>query len=200
MGDINAYCASFGLTSLNFSEILDQSKDLSLELAACIAFALREDKSIEESLLDFINSHQNVFLKRPLNHEDKQRIKERFTKDYAEIKDSLHFDEFLLLDSSHPGLFVEHQGSIAVDFAQFAGSPTLKIDTPYFEQIRKDFQNINRKGVVSHKNEHIDAKIDINLEQMSAPQLKETLKKFPPRCSKTHFKHYAYSCLKVAIS
>ncbi len=162
---VNVFCASNRLSIANFGEVLDQSEDLSQEIAACIVSIQSMGGNIENTLLDFINEHQTEFkLTKVLTSNDFDAIKKRFTEDYAEIKDSPHFDEFMLLDKSHPGLFVEHQGSIAIDFSEFAKSPQLNIDSPDFEQTREEYKQLSQTGVIPHKNEHIEASIEVNLD------------------------------------
>ncbi|HHF0524011.1 TPA: hypothetical protein ACTUT5_000231 [Legionella anisa] len=176
MAEVNVYCASCGLSSVNFGVILDSSEELSQEIAARIVSVHPLGRSIEDTLLEFINEHHAEFqLIKPLTPEEGRTIKMRFTEDYTQVKDSPHFDEFMLLDKSRPGLFVAHQGSIGVDFSEFAH--LLLITSPYFETIRKDYQQINQTGVLvlPHTNEHIEAKIDINFEALNEAQLMELL-------------------------
>jgi hypothetical protein len=174
------FCASNRLSTANFGEVLDQSEDLSQKVAARIVSIQSVGGSIENTLLDFINEHQAEFkLTQPLTSNDIDAIKKRFTEDYAEIKDSPHFDEFMLLDKSNPGLFVEHQGSIAIDFSEFAKSPELNIDSPDFKEMREEYKQLSQTGVIGHKNEHIEASIEVNLDVLDESGLTALLDKLP---------------------
>ena len=126
LGGANIYCASHGFSVANFGRILDDSPDLSTELAVRVMTAQQQGLSIDDTLLDFVNAHRYTFqLRAALPPRSMDTIKTKFTEHYAEIKDSPHFDEFDVLETNKPGLFVTHQGSICTDFAELAKSPTF---------------------------------------------------------------------------
>ncbi len=137
LGSVNIYCASRGISTVNFGRVLDESANLSQELVARVMSVQPHGLSIEDVLLAFVNEHQAEFqLTKPLASDDMNTIKTTFTERYAEIKESPHFDEFSLLEINKPGLFVTHQGSICMDFAELAKSPSLGIDSLFFQTIR----------------------------------------------------------------
>ena len=180
MAHINIYCASHGLSTANFGKILDGSEALSEEITARILSAQAYGLSIEDALLDCVNENQATFqLTQPLTPEDMNTIKTQFTEHYAEIKESPHFDEFVVLETHKPGLFVTHQGSICTDFAEFAKSSLLSIDSSYFQDIREDYKRIAGAGVISHKNEHVEASSEVNLLALDETELEALLKTLP---------------------
>lgn len=137
LGSTNIYCASRDFSTANFGRVLDESANLSQALVARVMSVQQDGLSIEDALLAFVNEHQAEFqLTKPLALDDMNTIKTTFTERYAEIKDSPHFDEFSVLETNKPGLFVTHQGSICTDFAELAKSPTLGIDSTFFQTIR----------------------------------------------------------------
>ena len=180
LGITNIYCASHGISTANFGRVLDDSADLSQELVARVMSVQHHGLSIEDALLAFVNEHQGEFqLTKPLALEDMNTIKTTFTEHYAEIKDSPHFDEFSVLQTNKPGLFVTHQGSICTDFAEFAKSASLKIDSAFFQTIRDDYHVINQTGTIPHQNAHIAATVEVNLEALNETQLDDLLKNLP---------------------
>lgn len=180
LGSTNIYCASHGISTANFGRILDESADLSQELVARVMSVQHHGLSIEDALLACVNEHQAEFqLTKPLALDDMNTIKTTFTEHYAEIKDSPHFDEFSVLATHKPGLFVTHQGSICTDFAELAKSSSLSIDSDYFQTIRDDYHAINQTGTIPHKNAHIAASVDVNLEALNETQLDDLLKNLP---------------------
>ena len=180
LGITNIYCASHGISTANFGRVLDDSADLSEELVARVMSVQHHGLSIEDALFAFVNEHQAEFqLTKPLALEDMNTIKTTFTEHYAEIKDSPHFDEFSVLQTNKPGLFVTHQGSICTDFAEFAKSASLGIDSPFSQMIRDDYHVINQTGTIPHKNAHIAASVEVNIEALNETQLDDLLKKLP---------------------
>lgn len=180
LGSTNIYCASRDFSTANFGRVLDASADLSQALVARVMSVQPHGLSIEDVLLAFVNEHQAEFqLTNPLALDDMNTIKTTFTERYAEIKDSPHFDEFSVLETHKPGLFVTHQGSICTDFAELAKSPTLDIDSAYFQTSRDDYHGINQTGTIPHKNAHIAASVDVNFEALNEKQLDDLLKKLP---------------------
>ena len=179
LGTANIYCASHEISAANFGRALDDSADLSAQLAARVMTALQQGLSIEDTLLDGVNAHQYTFqLTKPLALDDMNTIKTTFTERYAEIKDSPHFDEFSVLETNKPGLFVTHQGSICTDFAELSKSPSLGIDSLFFKTIRDDYHVINQTGTIPHKND-IAVSVDVNLEALDETQLGDLLKNLP---------------------
>ena len=180
LGSANIYCASRGFSTANFGRVLDDSPDLSTKLAARVMTAQQQGLSIEDTLLDFVNAHRYTFqLRAALPPRSMDTIKTKFTERYAEIKDSPHFDEFSVLETNKPGLFVTHQGSICTDFAELSKSPSLGIDSGFFQTIRNDYHVINQTGTIPHQNAHIAATVEVNLEALDETQLGDLLKNLP---------------------
>ena len=170
------YCRSKNVSPANFGQILDASSELSKEVAARVFSALSSNTNIEDSLLDFVNVHQgDLQLERVLTPEDIVVIKKQFTEHYVQIKDSLHFDEFMVLDSSKPGKFVNHQGSICTDFCEILVA--LKQNSFFVQKKCKDFKTMN--GVISHKNDWIAGSIELTIDALTDEQLVILLEKLP---------------------
>ena len=182
LASVNIYCRAHAISLINFGAVLDDSKDLSDSIAG-IVLSIDNGKSIEDALLDLVNNNKEAFgLSRELAPADRGEIKKKFTENYAQIKDSPHFDEFTLLDDTKPGPFISHQGSICLNFAEFVktGFPILAPD--YFETIRADFKALG--GGVTPTNPSVHASIELSIEELLAKitddaQLSAVLKKLP---------------------
>jgi hypothetical protein len=141
LAQVNVYCKSLDLSTSNFGIILDDNPALSQELAGRIVFAYTKNLSVENLLLQFINKHAVEFdLQRALRKQDIRKIKRRFVSDYKTIKVLQNFDEFLILDTLHPGLFVTHQGAIGIDFIEYVRSG-LKINEQSLNDIYENYPN-----------------------------------------------------------
>ena len=173
---VNIYCRAQNISPANFGQVLDASDALSTEVAARVLSVLSSNANIEESLFDFVNAHQgDLQLKQALTPEDMAIIKQQFTEHYAEIKDSPHFDEFMVFDSSKPGPFINHQGCICTDFCEFLAAG---IENSFFiQQHCKDFKAMN--GHIEHKNEWIAGSIELNIDVLTDEQLMTLLEKLP---------------------
>lgn len=175
LATVNIYCRAQQLSPANFGEVLDGCGELSKEVAGRVFSALSSSVNIEESLFDFVNEHQgDLQLKQALTPEDMAVIKKQFTEHYAEIKDSPHFDEFMVFDASKSGLFINHQGCICTDFCEFLAG----IESTFFiQQNCKDFKAMN--GHIEHKNEWIADRIELNIDVLTDEQLMTLLEKLP---------------------
>ncbi|MDI1352069.1 MAG: hypothetical protein PSV35_04755 [bacterium] len=184
LASVNIYCRAHGLGSANFGQILDESEELSQTIAGFVLSLQQGGPRIEDVLLDFINEHRITFgLKNPLRPVDRGQMKKQFTEQFAEIKESPHFDEFTLLDSTKPGPFLIHQGSICLNFAEFvkAGFPAL--DPEFFATVRNDFKG--RLNAITHNNPSVHASIELSLAELlekikDEDHLGAVLKKLPP--------------------
>ena len=146
LASMNIYCRANGISSVNFGEVLDNSRDLSDAIAG-IVLSINNGSSIEEALLNFVDDNKHSFgLERALTPADRAEIKKRFSQNYAQIKESPHFDEFALLDDSKPGPFISHQGSICLNFAEFVKADFPSLAPDYFESIRADFKALKKRG------------------------------------------------------
>lgn len=176
LATVNIYCRANHLSPANFGQVLDASGELSTEVAARVLSVLSNHANIDDALLDFVNEHQGELkLKQALTPEDMTIIKKKFIEHYAEIKDSPHFDEFMVFDSNKPGKFISHQGCICTDFCEFAAG----IENSFFvQQHRKDFTAMN--GHIEHKNEWIADSIELNMDELSDEQLTTLIEKSPP--------------------
>jgi len=183
LANVNIYCNSNKISTINFGEILDKTEALSEEIAA-IVLSITNGASIEDVLLDFMNRNSQDFgLERELTLRDRAQIKQKFTEHFSEIKKSPHFDEFILLDGSKKGLFISHQGSICLNFAEFiqAALPTLELD--YFKNICTDFNTLKKEDITP-TNPSVHAMLELSVDELLAKikdedQLEAVLKKLP---------------------
>ncbi|WP_193392714.1 hypothetical protein, partial [Legionella santicrucis] len=183
LAHVNIYCYANQLSTVNFGKILDDTAELSREVAG-IVLSITKGDSIEDALLDFVNKNSPSFgLSRELAPADWADIKKRFTQNYAQIKESPHFDEFALLDDSKPEPFINHQGSICLNFAEFvkAGFPGLVPD--YFGTIRADFKALKKEAIKS-TNKWVHEMVTLSVDELLAnikdeDQLEAVLKKLP---------------------
>jgi hypothetical protein len=182
MGSLNIYCRAHGLSALNFGTVLDESEGLSQHLAAMV-LSLQNEANIEEALLDFIHEHQESFgLKKRLSSVERAQIKKQFTEQFAEIKESPHFDEFTLLDTTKSGPFLVYQGAICLHFAEFMATGFPELNPDFFATLRDDFKRC--QGTLTHNNPSVHASIELCVEELVAKikddaQLSLVLKKLP---------------------
>lgn len=134
LAHVNIYCKINRISGKDFGKQLDSSPKLCQELASIVGSTIVSHGNVEEALIRYINTNSTEFgLNRQLNTSDKNAIIKKFTDTYNTISESQHMDEFMILDSDHPGLFAAHQGSICIDFAQIGNGK-------YFEEIRQDYK------------------------------------------------------------
>jgi len=164
LGEVNIHCVSHGMTDANFGMVLDGSNVLSRGIAMTVITALKKGTSIEESLCAYVNKNATLFhLNRQLTPNDILEIKQKFTEQYTAIRNSDHFDEFILLDTTiKQGKFVNHQGAICTDFSEMIGAGYPALDNEFFQHKRDDFKAIN--GVVNPRNDWVQAE-GINMEE-----------------------------------
>ncbi len=165
MAQTNVSCFAKGLSTANFGEKLDDSEELSKGLADCVKGALEEGIPVEDAMLSFVNNnHEKFGLQQELTTSDMNKIKQQFMYNYILIKNSPHFDEFILLDTDKPGKFVTHQTRICTDLSEIIGRGFPNLDNPYFQQTRDDFMSLTQKnyGRFNHLNESVVAKIDLD--------------------------------------
>ncbi len=183
LGSVNIYCKANGISDKNFGQILDNDRDLS-ETVATIVLSMTNGDSIENALIGFINDNQDTFgLKRALKEPDAKTIKDTFYTNYSAIKDSPHFDEFALLDSTKPHPFIHHQGSICLNFIDFINAGFPALEPEFVQAASRDFKAQN--GDIKNTNTHVHESVDISVETLLSKikdqdQLEALLKKLPP--------------------
>ena len=157
LAELNIACQEAEITVTNFGQILEHDASLIEELGSAVKNALADTRSVEESLIQYINQHQARFeLTQPFSEESipmLKETKETFKLHWELIKESPHFDEFILL-AKRRGLFVTHQCNMAIHFANFLqrGWQDNRLD----EQLQ-DFNAVDKpNNVILHKNEHIN--------------------------------------------
>ncbi|MFI4962548.1 MAG: SidC [Legionellales bacterium] len=170
LGIINIYCVSENIVSkdTNFGRILDSNPDLSTSLAQTLATAQKAHKSIEDHVVSWINAHIKDFnLNTALSQEDFKVIQETFVKRYAAIKNSPHYDEFVVLDRKRKGDFVIHQGAICTSFAKFVNSPLLGLEAELTQPLEDACAEAHTLSTeIPHKNALVQAEVEIHTKTM----------------------------------
>ena len=163
LASVNIHSRAEDLSAANFGEILDKSQELSREIAARVISAMMTNSNVEDGLFDFFNEHLKEFeLNRALNAEEMACIKKKFRDNYVTIKESPHFDEFMLLYATKPGKFVSHQGNICTDICEFAA----KIENTLFVQHNcRDFENMPRAILPSDKS-IVGGEVEVSIERL----------------------------------
>ena len=165
LAQVNIFCVSEELSSTNFGKVLDDSEALSSNLKDDIQRALRNNESIESALFQFVNKHHIEFgLSRLLYIQEKNIIDTTFKKQFIEIQESPHFDEFRVVNTQKKGLFVTHQGSICTDLSELISTKFPDLMDPYITQIHENFKEIN--GDITHQNLSVLSSININIEDV----------------------------------
>ncbi|KGP63059.1 hypothetical protein EP47_09000 [Legionella norrlandica] len=175
LAELNIACRTQGVTNADWGQILEANFELISHLAQTVQHALERSFSVEEALIDYMNRHQDVFqLKSPIPKDNIPKLKERFKSHYELIKDSPHFDEFMLL-SEKKGLFVTHQGCIVTHFAHFLQTSFSNevLDEPtraFLQAAQQDFETVDKPdNVIPHKNDFIHAdlkEVELDLSKM----------------------------------
>ncbi|KTD55556.1 hypothetical protein Lsan_3108 [Legionella santicrucis] len=171
LAELNITCHEEGITKANFGQILEDNPDLISNLAESVKQALAHNASVEDALVDYVNQHRDDFqLRSPIPQGGIPNLKERFKSHYNTIKDSPHFDEFMLL-STKEGAFVAHQGCIATHFAYFMQTGFFydilaESEQTFLQSVQRDFATANKpENVLPHRNEHIHTGIkEVNLD------------------------------------
>ena len=93
---------------------------------------------------------------------------DKFRSHYQIVKELREFDEFMVLDTTNDlGKFVRHQQSICVDFAEVIGTKYYAdIDNNYFKKLRTSNKRV--KGLVGHENSSVDARYEIEDQDLFA--------------------------------
>lgn len=157
----------------NFGKILDSNPALSNSLAQTLANAQQSNHSIEDACLFWMNEHASALkLISALTRADREAIKHIFAERYAEIKDSLHFDEFFLLDTQTKGDFFIHQGSICTHFAKFASSPLFDLPPQLTQPLEKACHTASRLSTeIPHTNPLFQGDVEINTKTLDTVAL-----------------------------
>ncbi len=110
MGVINIYLFARGVCDINMGPVLE-SDVVCYDFGVMLTEAVRLGKNVEMEILDFVSEKKDLFkLTRALDGVEKRQIREQFRQQYLVIKDSPHFDEFMLIDSQEqPSGWVQWQ-------------------------------------------------------------------------------------------
>ncbi|WP_115703065.1 protein SdcA [Legionella sainthelensi] len=119
LAEANIFCKLNKLSDANFGAFFDEEPHAT-NIAKNVKEGLGKGANIEKVIFDYINTyHAQLGLKNPLTEEQQKEITEQFTKNYNTIKDSPHFDEFFIADTSKKGALFNHQNRISLSFLEF---------------------------------------------------------------------------------
>ncbi len=106
LGQINIYCQAHGLSTINFGTVFDS--ELYLErVANCITTALLNNANVEAAIFDLIHGMRPALgLSRQLTADEQANLIRAFRLEYNIIKDTPHFDEFILFRPEVRGIFL----------------------------------------------------------------------------------------------
>lgn len=127
LATINIYCKAKGLSKTNFGPILDQ---LRVNIARRVVASLASpDAAVEEVLFTIIDElKDHLQLSRKLSQEEKKQIINEYRLHYSIIKDSPHFDEFIIFRDDIQGDFFNHQNRISISLLDLINHANLADD------------------------------------------------------------------------
>lgn len=152
LAECNIYAQQHDIGSDNFGLRL-QEHALQKDFMDCLK-GIQGD--IELSIAQFINQHASEFgLSRALESTEIAEIRKNFARHYFLVKESPHFDEFMVMNFEKKGIFHSHQASICVDYLDFIREsiPELQINHVLQEVLQKTRQLPVK---LDHKNEWVD--------------------------------------------
>lgn len=115
LAQINIYCKAHGLSSSNFGVIFEMETNLEL-VTKRITSALLKNENVEAVLFGLVHDLRPALLTRRLTAEEQRHIIQSFTTQYNTIKESPHFDEFIVFLPEVRGDFFNHKNRISVHF------------------------------------------------------------------------------------
>ena len=119
LGEANFYCKTNKLSDANFGQFFDKEPHAT-QLAESVQKGLTQGSNIESIIYNYINAHHGELgLKAPLTSNQQHNITDKFNQHFGTIKDSPHFDEFLMADTDKPGNIFSHQGRMSCHFLDF---------------------------------------------------------------------------------
>lgn len=170
---VNIYCKAQGISSKNFGHILDGNPELCFELVGLVSKGLALGVNMEEEICIFMNLNKRSFgLCRSLNIEDFPMIRQLFERTYSAISPSgQHYpmDDFIILDKmdrSKKAIFVTHQGSLCINFAEIVKAAVAAPKRDYFERVRADFSG--HAAEIPPQNECVVATIESSADTLSS--------------------------------
>ncbi|KTD53609.1 protein SidC, interaptin [Legionella santicrucis] len=119
LAEANIYCKINKLSDANFGDFFDKEPHAT-NIAKNVKEGLGKGADIEAIIFNYINeNHLQLGLKAPLTGPQQKEITKQFTENYNTIKDSPHFDEFFVADTSKKGALFNHQNRISLSFLDF---------------------------------------------------------------------------------
>lgn len=111
LATIALYCRAHGLSNKNFGEVIDSNRE---KLSQSIKEAIEQKKPVDQVLFNFIETHLEALGLESLTVEQQTTIKAQFFNQWETIKDSPHFDEFLVFFPEIQGDVFNHRGRLSV--------------------------------------------------------------------------------------
>ncbi|WP_115710688.1 protein SdcA [Legionella sainthelensi] len=157
LAEANIYCKLNKLSDANFGAFFDEEPHAT-NIAENVKEGLGKGADIEKIIFDYINTyHAQLGLKNPLTEEQQKAITKQFTENYNTIKDSPHFDEFFVADTSKKGALFNHQNRISLSFLDFFklqtnGMHSLGVLEDHAQALHNgSSNNLNHKNNVGHE-------------------------------------------------
>lgn len=174
IGFINIYALTHNKLhqESNWGEILDNNPQLSQDLANALADGQKKHYPIETVLFSWLNAYSSQLnLETFFYSKDQEVIKESFATQFMQIKDSGHFDEFLLFVSDKVGDFVTHKGSICTSLATFASRPPFSLSNELLNSLERTRMDLVNLGTIIPDNPTAQESIFFDTKTMSLSQL-----------------------------
>jgi hypothetical protein len=128
LAQINIYCRSQHLSNKNFGPVFDSYlyRD---SIARRISSAIKDGANVEDELFNLVNGMRLALdISRELTQADKEIIIRNFTTQFNTIKESPHFDEFIIFMPEVRGDFFNHKNRVSLHFLDFLKESPLSVD------------------------------------------------------------------------
>lgn len=169
LGEINIYCKANQLSDINFGVFFDSEPHAS-NISQLVMEALSQGIDVEPVIYKYINNHHtDLGLSKSLSTEQQQEITVKFNSDYSTIKESPHFDEFLIMDPSKKSNVYSHHAKMTCHFLDFFARHTQGT-YPLPESLATHASNLNQEissAQIHHRNELV-AKGHLCVQQFRA--------------------------------
>ncbi|MCL9684892.1 protein SdcA [Legionella maioricensis] len=120
LAEINIYCRKYDLSKNNFGRFFDKDP-YATEIGNLVKQGIVANApNIEQIVYNYVNQHhRDLGLQAPLSETQQAEITDKFTQHYTVIKESPHFDEFLVMDTGIKGNVFSHLSRISCHFLDF---------------------------------------------------------------------------------
>ncbi|BCA96036.1 protein SdcA [Legionella antarctica] len=119
LAEINIYCKKNELSKANFGKFFDKEPHAT-QISRLVKEGLAQGQDIEPIIYGYVNNHLAALgLKTSLAVTQQAHITKKFTDNYRVIRDSPHFDEFLVIDPDKKGAIFSYKSRISCHFLDF---------------------------------------------------------------------------------